>query len=361
MNEPSDVNLDDADILSELDPAGMAGHMTSLPDQILEAVRLADRTDVGGGGQEIENVVFAGMGGSAIGGDMAGSIASSHLRVPFEVTRFYSLPAYVGPGSLVFASSYSGNTEETISAYEEASASGARVIVTTTGGRLGELASERGHPTAFLPQGYPPRAAIGFGLVLPTVFMSRLGLIPDMEEDFSLAAGELRANIEKLVPFSSTQDNPAKETARSILGRLPVVYGSEGTTSPLAIRWKGQISENGKQLAYSHVIPEMNHNEIVGWEAEEEYVGSTACIFLRDEDDHDRVKRRIDITSELLASRGASVHHCSGNGSTILSRLFSLISLGDFVSLYLAFLRRVDPTPVRIIEELKKRLREDSK
>jgi glucose/mannose-6-phosphate isomerase len=259
----------------------------------------------------------------------------------------------------VFASSYSGNTEETISAYEDASARGARVIVLTTGGKLGELAADRGHPVAILPQGYPPRAAIGFGVVLPTVFMSRLGLIPDMGEDFRLAAEELKGEVKAFGPSSRTGDNPAKQLARSILGKLPVVYGSEGTTGPLAIRWKGQISENGKQLAYSHVIPEMNHNEIVGWQAEEDYVASTACIFLKEEADHPRVEKRIEITSELLAASGASVHRSSGKGSTFLSRLFSLTSLGDFVSLYLAFLRQVDPTPVRIIEELKKRLRED--
>jgi len=303
--------------------------------------------------------VFAGMGGSAIGGDMVRMITASKVAVPVQVVRHYELPAYVGRNSLVFVSSYSGNTEETIAAYHEASSRNARIVVTTTGGTLGGLASEKGYPVTTLPTGYPPRAASAFGVVLPTMMMSRLGLIPDHREQFELAATELRKAVREYGPTSASDANPAKKLSRSIAGKLPVVYGVAGTTGPVSVRWKGQISENGKQLAYSHVIPEMNHNEIVGWEAREEYVGHTACVFLRDRDDHPRIQKRIEITSELLESSGASVYQCSSPGSTLVSRMFSLISLGDFVSLYLAFLRRVDPCPVSIIEELKKRLRED--
>jgi glucose/mannose-6-phosphate isomerase len=345
----------------KLDPGGMSEHMMSLPDQIYQALDLADRVDLKIGESKIENVLFVGMGGSAIGGDMVRLIVSSQLDVPCGVIRYYDLPSYVGPNSLVFASSYSGNTEETISACRAASEKKANVIALTTGGKLGEFASDRGYGIAKLPEGYPPRAAIGFGIVIPTMLMTRLDLIPDLKKDFEHAAEELKSVVDEYGPSSERGTNPAKTMAESLLGKLPVVYGAEGTTGPLAVRWKGQISENGKQLAYSHVIPEMNHNEIVGWQAREDYIDSIACIFLEDEDEHPRVQKRIDITSELVSSAGASVHRCRGRGSTRLSRLFSLISLGDFVSLYLAFLRQVDPTPVMIIEELKKRLREEAR
>jgi len=304
----------------------------------------------------IGNVVVCGMGGSAIAGDVIRAATATLLPVPLLVCRDYRLPAFVGSSTLVFASSYSGNTEETISAYEQARAAGASIVCLTSGGKLASLAQSHGHPVIQLPGGLPPRAALGHSAVMLLGALSVLGLAPDMTEP-------LRETVELLIRLAARygievpeHDNRAKTIARSLQGRLVAVYASNANLDPAAVRWRGQMEENAKNLAFHHLLPEMNHNELVGWQLPEQALRQIGVVFLRDQGDHPQMQRRFDFTKEIVSRRTSVVHEVWSEGESLLARIFSVICLGDFVSLYLACLNSVDPTPVSVIETLKQRL-----
>ncbi len=354
MDRELKVILDDSETLRERDAGGMLETLAGLPEQCEEAFRLGEETPLPVLKKEPRLVVMAGLGGSAIGGDLVRAVAAREARIPVLVCRDYTLPAFVSEDSLVFLTSYSGNTEETLSAYEAAGARGAARIAITTGGKLAERAREDGVPVVRVPAGLPPRSALGY-LFLPALLMlGRLGLVPPPED--GELVGVLRKLREELAPASPRESNRAKDLALHLYGKIPVIYGAAHTTEVAAARWKGQFNENTKCPAYWNAFPEMNHNEVVGFEAPPEALRALSLIFLRDPGDHPRVQARMEITKRLLKDRVAGIHEFWGRGSSLLVRLFSLIYLGDYTSVYLALLYGIDPKPVAVIDYLKQEL-----
>jgi glucose/mannose-6-phosphate isomerase len=329
--------------------------LAGLPDQCEKALKLgqdATRPNLPG---ELRQVVLAGLGGSAIGGDLLRVMVARQARVPFAVCRDYNLPACVDRQTLVFLTSYSGNTEETLSAYRLAGERGAVRIAVTTGGRLAEMAAGDGVPVLRVPPGLPPRSAIGYTFLPALVLLERLGVIGHQEGYGELLA-VLRSHREEFGPSAPVSQNRAKDLAVRLHGKIPVIYGVSGTTEVVATRWKGQCNENAKCLAYWNVYPELNHNELVGFEAPPELLRSLFLVHLRDVTDHARVQARMEIVKGLLAEKVGGLAEFSGQGETLLARLFSLIYLGDFASVYLSLLYGINPKPVQVIDYLKQEL-----
>ena len=348
-------HLDDPDQWRQIDPSGMRTLVETLPEQIRKAAGIASAISfvVPSG---IRAIVLAGLGGSAIGGDVVRSVTGNRMSVPFQVSRDYDLPGFVGPHVPVITSSYSGNTEETLSAYRLARSARAPVICISSGGRLAELARTDGSPLILLPPGLPPRTALGFSTLALLGCLRALELVPDMSCDIEETARILDAISSRCAVAVPQERNPAKQMAESMLGNVVAVYAASGLLEAAAMRWRGQIEENAKNLAFHHLLPEMNHNELVGWENPAPVLRRCIVIMLRDREEHPQVKRRFDLTEEILQARACTVHQVRSKGESRLARIFSVMLTGDFVSLYLAALNRVDPTPVTIIETLKARL-----
>jgi glucose/mannose-6-phosphate isomerase len=347
--------LDLPDRWASIDRQGMRDVLESSPNQLRSAVEIAGRISVSIPGQ-IANVVVTGLGGSAIGGDVVSSVAGELLRVPLIVNRDYGLPAFVGPSSLVIACSYSGNTEETLDAFAEARRSGASVFCVTSGGRLAALAREQEIPLVLIPGGLQPRAALGFSTIALLGALRAFGLVPDLTGACQETINLVSTLVDRYHPEIPEASNRAKVLARSLHGRIVVIYGSTGVVNGATVRWRGQMEENAKNLAFHHLLPEMNHNELVGWECPAEILKQLGVIFLRDRGDHPQVQRRFEFTREFIAARAGVVHEVWTEGESRLARIFSVICLADFVSLYLAYLNEVDPTPVEAIEALKHKL-----
>jgi glucose/mannose-6-phosphate isomerase len=296
------------------------------------------------------------MGGSAIGADLIKDYLRDEIKVTIYVNRDYTIPDFVGRDSLVFACSYSGNTEETLSAYSRAKKNGAKVIAVTSGGKLEKLARKNRDLVVSIPQGYPPRCALGYSFIPPLLLLGKLRLIKNKESDID----EMIALVEKIRKTSVGADIPdnknlAKRIAKKVFSRFPVVYASD-RLGVVVTRWKGQFAENAKSLSSGHMYSEMNHNEIVGWHNPKDLLRRFLIIQLRDGKDHPRIIKRMDITKKILKKQGFEVMEIESRGGGLLSRMLSLMYIGDFVSFYLAVLNHVDPTPVKRITYLKKEL-----
>jgi glucose/mannose-6-phosphate isomerase len=353
--------LDQPERCQELDPDDMYSRIYRFSEQVEEAVRIGRETDLGGlDTSGIRNIVVVGLGGSAIGGDLVRSYLAEWLPVPMLVVRDYVLPAFVGTESLVLVSSYSGNTEETLSAYSQAQEQGARIVALTTGGRLGERAEADGNAVVTLPGGLMPRAALGYSFFPMLLVLERLGLAPKQDSDIrdTLALlGERKPLLSRSVPVS---ENPAKQTAVAWHKHVPVIYGGTVRFDAVALRIKCQINENAKQLAFANVFPEFNHNELVGYGQIEHIADRLSVCILRDTGDHRRTGFRMAIVRKMIADLDIDVLEMESNGRSPLARMFSLIQWGDFASYYLAMLNGVDPTPIPVIEHLKQELAERS-
>lgn len=347
--------LDQADRCAALDVQSMKGLLESFPEQLQTAALAGQSISIPRPG-EIRAVIVTGLGGSAIGGDLARSVAGPHLRVPFLVNRDYDLPRFVDSTTLVFACSYSGNTEETISAYQQACEAKAAVVCVTSGGRLQAMAESNGHPLIALPKGLPPRAALGHSLFSLLSAMRALQFVPDAAASFEETTELMRKLRDRYQSARPESSNFAKKLAVSLHGKIAAVYASGGIMDGAAFRWRSQIEENSKNLAFHHVLPEMNHNELVGWMHPEDVLQQVGVILLRDKGDHPQVQRRFELTKELIAPKAGSLHEVWSEGESLLARILSVIYLGDFVSLYLAYLNGADPTPVKVIDYLKGRL-----
>jgi glucose/mannose-6-phosphate isomerase len=256
---------------------------------------------------------------------------------------------------MVLCASYSGDTEETLACYESAGALGAKRTVVTTGGRLAEMARADGVPVIPLPGGFQPRAAVAYMIVAALEVAALCGAGPRLTAEIDVAASHTENLVAEWGP-DAPEDCLAKEIARGINGTTPVVAGA-GLTSPVANRWKTQINENAKHPCFWNELPELDHNEIVGWESAKA-VGSFSAVFLDDSDAHPRVKERMELTEKLIAGSAAASFRLETRGQTAVERVISLVLLGDLVSIYLAALRGVDPEPVRAIDELKAALAE---
>ena len=350
--------LDDLELIEKQDKDGMLAILSRFDGQLEEALEIGLSASLAEASSPIENVLVCGLGGSAIGGDFLQAYLGGSLKTPFVVNRGYSIPGFAGPSTLVFICSYSGNTEETLSAFGEAQEAGCQVICSTSGGRLKELADQHGYPCLQLPGGFPPRTALGYSSIPLLVALSRLGLVSDRCEEVRQSLPWVRSCIERYGEQSPSQENVAKILALQVHQKIPIVYGSQGRLEMVAVRWRGQFSENAKQLAYSSVLPEMNHNEIVGWRHPAAHLHYLLPVILRDRDDHLRVQLRAEITAEVLREESGSCLEYWSDGEGWLQRLWALILLGDYASIYLALLNEEDPTPVEIIESLKQRLKD---
>ncbi|HUV29802.1 MAG TPA: bifunctional phosphoglucose/phosphomannose isomerase [Acidobacteriota bacterium] len=354
------AQLDDADRMRALDPSGMYDRIRGLPEQMQDALAIMRRREVRREGfHDVTEVVIVGMGGSAIGGDLVRTLTHLQLQVPLQVCRHYRLPQYVDERTLVIASSYSGNTEETLSAFAEALDRRCMFAAITTGGKLGELARVNGIPTVRIPPGLQPRAAIGYSFVPLLMLLEEAGLVEGMADQVSRTTANLvslRDRYDRSVPAA---DNPAKQLAAQIHGRVAIVYGGPELTDVVAVRWKGQICENGKNMAFANQYTEFNHNELVAWSRTiAPHRDHLAVIQLKDAGDHPKVSRRREIVGSIIEGLGVPVVEVASSGTVPLERMFSLIQMGDFVSYYLAVLNEVDPTPVDAIETLKRKLAE---
>lgn len=356
MEDAKEIELlDSREESAKVDPSGMTRLVEELPEQWLEAEAIARSADLGALGTP-KNVVILGMGGSAIGGEFVRSLLETKAETPIFVNRSYTLPAFVGKESLVVASSYSGNTEETLMACEKAKEKGAAIAAITTGGELARRAQAEGWPLITLPGGLSPRAAIGYSFVPLLVLMERIGVCPPVAGDLAEAHRILQSQRERFGPDVPTEKNEAKKLALALKGRLPLIYGSEGWKGTAAYRWKTQINENSKAPAVWNAFPELNHNETVGWETPREVTRSFHVVVLRDRNDLDRIQTRIEVTREIMEGAVSGMTELWAEGESEVARLFSLVYPGDWVSLYLALLYRIDPTPVKMIDLLKSRL-----
>ncbi len=341
-------------IIQRYDTSNMRELLREFPTQVGDAVRIGVRTPVRLNRAAIRNIVVTGLGGSAIGGDLLRSYLADRLSVPFVVNRHYMLPEFVDEKSLVVVSSYSGNTEETIGAHADAVKRRAQVVCISSNGETERLARKHRQPLVTIPGGLPPRAALGYSFFPLLVTLAKTKLIGSQDNDIRETIALLQKKSR--VYDSAAEGNPAVRIARKLHAKLPIVYSAADRFDSVNLRWRGQLAENAKVLAFGHVVPEMNHNELVGWNILKPVMKKMAVIFLRDRGDHKRVALRMDITRDLVRPHAAEVIEVQSEGRSLLARMFSLIYLGDWVSFYLAILNRVDPTPVKVIDYLKREL-----
>jgi glucose/mannose-6-phosphate isomerase len=335
------------------DPGNMLDRIKDLPKQVRDAWTIAKAAQLPPAHGDVRNITVAGMGGSAIGGDLAAALLASELKVPMSVHRDYGLPAYVGRDSLVIASSYSGNTEESLSSFEEAQRRGARVLVLTTGGKIAELARAAKYPVITFSYPAQPRAALGYSLGLVLGALTRLGFVRDLSSDIDAALADV-AKLEERV-HEGARTNDAKKLAIELYGRIIFAYGG-GVLGVMARRVKGQWNENAKNWGAFDVLPELNHNGVVGFPHPDIARDALTVLLLRSDRDNPRHKLRFDVTRELLDR--ASVPHktLQFGGANMLSEVLQLTLFTDYVSFYVALLNGADPSPVKSIDYLKERL-----
>ncbi len=312
------------------------------PEQLAEARNLGAGVKVSG----VTKVLVAGMGGSAISGDLLKAYCAERApTIPIQVYRGYDIPAFVDNKTLVFASSYSGNTEEAISSFKGAMRKSAKIVVITSGGKLMQQAEQLNKSIVSLPEGVQPRAALAY-LFLPLLnVLYNSGLIPDPSNDISSAISSLKAS-------SNGYRDRAKLLAEKLVGKVPLIYSSDKMAG-VARRWKYDLNENAKIHAFCNVFPELNHNEMVGFV---KLNANYYVVFLEDESDHRRVKERIRLTKETIGAKGVPSTQLVIKGDNPLTKLLSAVHIGDLTSVYLARLTSVDPEPVAIIEDFKKQL-----
>src|SRR5437588_3495810 len=346
MSEGAAGTTASTDVLSRaaiaaVDPSDQLSDVLAIPEHLRDAAfrvesAIMDDQDTSAG------LVVAGMGGSAIGGALARAALGDHATRPIFVTRAYGLPSWTTPDTMVLCASYSGNTEETLACYESAGALGARRTVATTGGRLAEMARADGVPVIPLPGGFQPRAAVAYMTVASLEVAALCGAGPRLTSEIDVAASHTEQLVAEWGP-DAAEDSLAKALARSLHGTTPVIAGA-GLTMPIAYRWKTQINENAKQPSFVGELPELDHNELAGWEGAQD-VGRFSAVFLDDSDAHPRVKARMELTERLIAGNAAASFRLETRGQTSIERVISLVLLGDLVSVYLAALRGVDPGP----------------
>jgi glucose/mannose-6-phosphate isomerase len=349
------INLDDIKIYEKNDPEGMLARIKELPLQCRQAWQAVTEMPLPASYKDIDKVVILGMGGSAIGGDLVKSLVQSEAKIPIIVHRDYGLPAYVDEKTLLIGSSYSGNTEETLSGFELALKTRAKKLAITSGGKLQKMAESKNIPVFKIEYKAQPRAALGFSFIPALGVLQKLGFIQDKSADVAEMVAVLEGLVTKLDEKSPVKANPAKQLAQRLYGRLPVVYGA-GIAAEAAHRWKTQFNENSKAWGFYEVFPELNHNATVGYPLPKEIASGIRVVLLRSPGFNQRIKLRYDVTVELLKQAGVAYEFVDSEGQSALAQMVSLVSVGDWASYYLAILYGVDPSPVRVISYLKDRL-----
>lgn len=348
--------LDDVKRSRACDPSGMLGVALGLPRQIREGWALGQSAKLPRLPKAPAHLVVCGMGGSAIGGDLLAGYLAPTFPIPIIVVRGYEVPAFVGPRSVVIAASYSGSTEETLAAVAQAERAGAVVFAVTSGGTLAQTAQRA---RVVVPGGLAPRAALGYLMLPALAALERWKLAEPCAPEVEEAVRVLDEIAAECGPDVPALQNPAKRLAEQLAGRVPAVYGASPGLEGAARRWKCQINENSKTLATWNTFPELNHNETVGWGAPAALAAHFTVVLLLDGTEAPRLLRRIRLTSDLALGPAAGVHEVRARGKGRLARLLSLVFIGDLVSIYLAYLRGVDPSPVEIIDAIKQGLHEN--
>jgi glucose/mannose-6-phosphate isomerase len=344
------MNIDSMEMFSQIDRSDMVKFVLGLPGEIYEAVDIGNSFEIPRGYKQGSDILVTGMGGSGIPGDFLKALLSKELPVPLIVNKDYSVPRFTDKNTLVFAISYSGNTEETIAALKAANEVNARIIGITSGGKLLKLCQDAGTPFIQIPRGRQTRASFGYLLFSILTVLQRLDIVADKTIDV------VRKVRQEIGPSVATASNAAKSLALKLSGKSVVIYGTHNHTDVAALRWKQQLNENSKMPARYEALPELNHNEIVAWDSPGATHEQMEVVFLRDEQELPQIKRRIEVTREFLDSRGISTTEVWSQGRSLLARLISLSYFSDFMSLYLALLNDVDPTPIEAIAYFKQKL-----
>jgi glucose/mannose-6-phosphate isomerase len=349
------VDLDNASAYRQFDKSGMLDHLHGFPEQCQKAWDKVQKFELPREYSRISNVVIAGMGGSAIGGDIVRQLALAESKVPVFVHRDYGLPAFVDASTLVIASSYSGNTEETLSAFTKALGTRSKKLAITLGGRLKDLAEQEGIPAFVIDYQAPPRAAFPHSFVPLVGIFQKLGLFGDKSADLKEAVDVLKKLSGDLIETRPLAANPAKQLAAKLWGRVAVIYGAE-ILSEVAQRWKGEFNENSKSWAFFENFPELNHNAVVGYEFPVQVKERIHVRMLRSSSLHPRNLLRYEVTAKLLAKAGIAYEFVEARGKSALAQVLSLVFLGDYSSFYLSMLNEVDPTSTDAIAFVKQYL-----
>jgi glucose/mannose-6-phosphate isomerase len=353
------VDLDNASVYRQFDKSGMLDHLHGFPEQCQKAWEKVLKFEFPREYTKISNVVIVGMGGSAIGGDIVRRLALAESKLPVWVNRDYGLPAFVDASTLVIASSYSGNTEETLSAFTKSLRTRPKKLVITSGGKLKDLAEKEGIPTFVIDYQAPPRAAFPHSFVPLVGIFQKLGLLGDKSADLQEAVDILKKLSTDLIETRPLASNPAKQLAAKLWGHVAVIYGA-GMLSEVAQRWKGEFNENSKAWAFFESFPELNHNAVVGYEFPPEAKEKIFVLMLRSSSLHPRNLLRYEVTAKLLAKAGITYEFVEARGKSDLAQMMSLILLGDYSSFYLAMLNEVDPTSTDAINFVKQYLAQSS-
>lgn len=327
------------------DPSRQLDDVLSLPEQLRDALWRVE--SAGLEPLQTQGLIVCGMGGSAIGAALARSALGDSLVLPMLVFRDYELPPWSSADRAILCMSYSGDTEETLACFEAAEVVGAHRLAATTGGALADAARAGGVPVIGMPAGLQPRHSVGYGFTVACEIAALVGAAPGIRTEIDTAAAHLEAGAEALTARSA-------EIADRLAGSVPLLYGCD-LTAPVAYRWKCQLNENAKQHAFDHQLPELDHNEIVGW-APDGAAGGFSAVFLTDSGQHPRLRQRAALTAKLIAPSASSVIEVETEGETRIERLLWAVMLGDLVSLQLAARNGVDPAPVEVIERLKDEL-----
>jgi glucose/mannose-6-phosphate isomerase len=314
------------------------------PAQVIEALEIGENATLNPHSSQINKIYVAGLGGSGIGANFVQEFTKDEIKVPYLIGKGYDNPAYIDQHTLYIASSYSGNTEETLTALAKVQSSGAKIVVITSGGKLLALAKENGYDYVQVPGNWPsPRACLGFSMVSQLYVLYKLGFIS------KTAIDQVKVSVDLIKYDQDEIKDKAKKIAEILHGKIPIIYVSDRMES-VALRLRQQINENSKFLAWHHVIPEMNHNELVGWKDINENV---AVVFFRNKDDYNRNAIRMDINKEIISKLSSTTVEIFSKGNSLVEKSVYLVHLGDWISWYLAELRGVDALEVNVIDYLK--------
>jgi len=338
-----------------IDPQGMKDAVYNFADDINKASKIGKKIRLNKKYNNIYNIIVVGMGGSAIGGDINKMLLKNDLSIPLIVSRNYFIPKWANKHSLVVVSSYSGGTEETLSAFKDALSKECQIYGITTGGILSKKLSSNDLDFILIPSGLQPRAALAYSFVPMLYLFLHLGLIKIDLNNNLMNSIKLLKSVRDDYSLND-QKNPTWVLSNKIFDTIPIIYGETDNTSIVALRWSNQLSENSKMLAFCNEIPEFNHNEIVGWENNPKLIEKLSIIWLTDESDHERISIRQKISNRILETIVKNQFEISLHGATRFERLLHLIHFGDWVSLWCAYLHGTDPSPVEKILRLKEEL-----
>jgi len=352
---PKPTILDDLAQIKKIDRSNMLSFCVEAPNHYAKAARLAKEIKISY--PKPKAIIVAGMGGSAIGGELLKDWACDRITVPIDVCRDYHLPAYANRTTLVLVTSYSGETEETLSTFLEAVKKKCMIICISSGGALQEFAKKLSIPHLRVPSGMAPRATLPYLFMPLPAILEKVGLTSGLDAEFSETVKVLREASSENSPEMPLNKNLSKTLASNINGTIPAVYGF-GVYRAVAQRFKTQFNENSKNPAKWEFFPELNHNEIVGWEAAQEFAKCFSIVFIRDAEEPREIRQRIEVTKEIISKQAIKLFEVWGKGKSTLAKMSSVICTGDFTSVYLAVLRGVDPTPVKTIDLLKERLKQ---